>query len=128
MNPFWLIDFFNFNAAALWAAAILATACAVLLSRPLRRAPSCRSAVIGLAVMLFSAPVHAIAFDPWWAAPWPSIYVTAAIAAGNFEVAVAFFHRDFWLPPFAWGILAAIVWHAYFDGSARQPAHGPPFA
>jgi hypothetical protein len=117
------------HGTALWAAGILATACTVPLSRPLRRAPRCRSAVIGLGVMLFSAPVYALSFDPWWARPWPSLYHTVAIATGEFKHVSAFFHREFWLPPFAWGILAAFVAHVFCpDVFARRPTHGPPFA
>ena len=128
MNSFWLAELANYDATALWAVGISATACAVLLSWPLRRAPRWRSAVIGLAVMLFSAPVYSLAFDAWWAPPWPSIYVATAVAAGNFKHALLFFHRQFLLPPFAWGILGAFVWHSCSDALSRRPANGPPFA
>ena len=91
MNPYWLIDITGFNTTALWAIAITAVACAVLLAWPLRRTPLCRAALIGTAVTLFAAPVNSLGSDPWWGTPWPSLYITTAVVAGEFEGAWAFF-------------------------------------
>lgn len=128
MNPFWLVDVAKSNTAALWVVGSLATACVVVISRPLRRAPRWRAAVVGIAVMLFIAPVYAVVFDPWLATPWPSIYLTAAVAAGEFDWASALFERQFFLPPVAWGLLAAFAWHFGRRPFARRCSQTPPFA
>ena len=122
MNPLWLLDVTGSNTGVLWIVGTLATVCVVVISRPLRRVPQWRAAVVGIAAILFVSPVHSVAFDPWWRAPWPSVYITAALAVGAFDAAGQFFKRDFILPPIAWGVLAGVAWYRGYDAISRARA------
>ena len=126
MSPFWLVHAAGSNTALLWTIGILTAAVIVMMSGVLRRAPRWRAAVIGVAVMLFAAPVYAVAFDPWWAAPWPSVYITAALAAGEFKCAAGFFECQFFLPPVAWGLVAAVAWHRGYLALAAPSSKASP--
>jgi hypothetical protein len=127
MIGIWLVDLTRHNTAALWAVGILATLATIVLSRPLQRAPAWRSAVIGLAVMLFCSPVYSLQFDPWWGPAWPSIWVTAQVVFGELWFAAAYFERCFMLPPLVWGILAAVSWYLCSIATANRPVGHPPF-
>ena len=116
---------YEVKSVALWAVAILATACVVLLSRPLSHSPRWRAALIGTVVTFISAPVYSIAFDPWWQYPWPSIHNTTALVGGDFQAAWSYVEFQFVLPPVGWGILTALAWIAC-SAPPRSRSSAPP--
>jgi uncharacterized membrane protein len=123
-----LVEATEFNGLTLWAIAIFVTVLVVLVVSKLRSLARWRAAVFGVAVMLFAAPVYAVAFDPWWAAPWPSVYITAALVSGEWGCGIAFFERAFVLPPIGWGMLSGLAWRLGPRLSvARRHDTPPPF-
>ncbi|MDB5335073.1 MAG: hypothetical protein JWN70_692 [Planctomycetaceae bacterium] len=124
MNPFWLLQLTRSNTSVLWIVGTLAMVGVVLISRSLRQTPWWRAVVIGIAAMLLVSPVHSVTLDPWWRAPWPSVYITAAFVVGAFDSAGAYFERDFIMPPIAWGLLTGFTWQCAHVMLRR---HVPPF-